>query len=547
MPAGPSAFQDGGVLGEDGGVDVVDGSIIGRDGQVVIRLGDDPLDLPPQRIWRLTPLQYERSFVAAFGSTEVTADAFGEDSWTYGYRNIAEQNHINVGWALSVHENALATGEKLGDALASERPCLYQASPNDACVRQFVVDYAQPAFRRPVLDAERDAFVSLFRDVRTENAASVAVSAVIRAIAQSPAFLYRTEMGTAGEGSMLSELTQYEIASELSFLMTDAPPDAALWADAEAGMLDDRTVVRAHAERLLRTDAGKDKVGVFFDEYLRTYDLEDGNLGKSVEMFESYTPQVQRALHQETRAFINRLMIDQNGTLKDLFTSDQTYYNDTVAAFYGWESGGDGEKMTQEGRQGVFQQGAFLAASAAPASSSPLHRGLYVYERLLCKHIMPPSDLNLDEVAGQLIPEDPEATAKQGLDWLRETSPQCWGCHNIFVPLGLSLENFDAVGAFRSHQNERVLDPTGELLMGLETDGAYQNGGELFGKIASSAAGQACFAQQWMRFAFGGEFDVPVTAAMVKQFRNAELRIVDLLLAFVEDDAFFVRTVGEDQ
>jgi hypothetical protein len=511
--------------------------------------GDDPLALPLARIWRLSPAQYERAFRATFGVTHATAADFVPDARRDGFDDIASQNHVDAAWATVVYENARATGVELAPAVQRDHPCIEAATPADACIDGFVADYLDTAFRRTTAGGDRAPFVALFRALRAdENPLADAIAGVIEAIAQHPLFLYRTEIGEPlGDGT--SRLDAFSLASQLSFMLTDSPPDDALWADAESGVILDRAVVLAHAERLLDTPEAIEKVTKFFDQYLGTFMLAEDTLPKDPDVFPAFTPAIQAAMLAETHRFVERTVFEADGTLADVFTSNETYVDETLRAFYGWSGSASPDApfaIPEPQRTGIFMHGSVLAARSGSVESDALHRGLFIYRDLLCNEIAPPEGLDVNTLGNLLDTPDPEDTERQRFEFLRENNPECAACHGLFVPLGLGLETFDATGVFRETQNGRTLDPSGTLI-GSDNDGPFAGAHELLRRIAESAKGQACFAQHWVDFAFGGEYHVPTSTALVAELRERELRVRDLLLLVTQEEAFYLRRAEEER
>jgi hypothetical protein len=511
--------------------------------------GVDPIELPAERIWRLTPQQYVRAFRAAFGMSSVTAADFETDPRRDGFDNIASQNHVDAAWAVVVHRNAQLSAAAIEPTLQESRACLYDSAPDDACLAAFVDAYATPAYRRPLTPEERADLTALYRELRSAgNPAGESVTGVLEAIAQSPNFLYRLEVGTpVGDGS--SALDAYALASQLSFMLTDSPPSEALLADAETGRLLDPVVVAEHATELLDTPEALAKVTEFFEQYLGTYTLRDGLLPKDDAMFPAFSLAVQDAMRAETERFVANVVFTPEGTLNDVFAGNVTFVDDSLREFYGWSGSAAPDapfEIPNGERSGLFMHGSVLAARSNSVDSDALHRGLFIYEDLLCEHIEPPAGLDINSLGNLLDSPDPEDTERQRFEFLQENNPECAGCHALFLPYGFGLETFDPVGVFRAEQNGRPLDTTGEL-RGTDNDGPFANGPELFARIGESAKGQACFAEHWLRYALGDHFAVPLSAALVAQLRDRELRMRDLLLLVAQEPAFYLRRPEEER
>ena len=518
---------------------------------VVYEPGDRPLELPQSRIWRLAPLQYERAFEAAFGMTAVRAEDFPEDPRRDGYDDIASQNQVDITRAILVQRNADRAGQAIAAGLSDAQPCLLMASPTADCVRRFVAQYTTAAFRRSPSDSTLDGYAELHSALLSQGSSPAdAASAVIEAIAQSPLFLYRTEIGEPA-GDSVERLDSATVASQLAFMLTDSPPDEALMADAATDALQDRSVVLAHAQRLLMTPEAKAKVTKFFDQYLGIYTLTGELAAKDPEKYPEFTAEVQQSMVEETHRFVDRVIFGARGTLVDLFTSDQTWLDDSLRAYYGWPDAASPDAaytVAGQERAGVFMHGSVLTARAASVESDPLHRGLFIYRDLLCKTIGPPDDLDINSLGNLLDSPDPEDTERQRFEFLQRNSPSCASCHELFLPLGLSLETFDAVGVFREEEHGRPLLTHGELRGSGDQDGEFSDAQELFKRIGESVEGQACFAQHWSRFAFGSaDYSVPVSSQLLADFRDRELGILELMLLITQDDAFYLRRAAEEE
>jgi hypothetical protein len=209
----------------------------------------------------------------------------------------------------------------------------------------------------------------------------------------------------------------------------------------------------------------------FFDQYLGTFAMREEPLPKDPHRYPAFTHEIQRAMAAETDRFVERVVFTPSGTVHELFTSTETFIDDPLRAFYGWQGRAEPDRpfsIPEAERGGIFLQGALLSTLAQSVKTDALHRGLFIYERLLCQHISPPPGVDIFALSDQLDPPDPLATERERLEYLVETHPGCGHCHATFVSLGLGLETFDAVGVYRRTQNCPTIDPAGVVTLRLD-------------------------------------------------------------------------------
>jgi hypothetical protein len=494
--------------------------------------------------------QYLRSFEAAFGASVVNVADLPKDPQEEGFDNNAGQAFVGEVVAQRYRENAVAMGARVSANLAAEAACLTGANPDDACVTEFITKYATRAFRRPVAEDETSRYLAAYRAVQAQTGSKDAAAAVLELLAQSPNFLYRTEIGE-GAGDE-TRLTHYEIASELSYMLTDSPPDAELLAAAADEALHDKAVVLAQAERLVETPAAREKVGRFFQQYLKITGLADAAVAKDTALFPAgdYSAAHQADMLKESTEFSRYIVFDDDGTLGSLFSSPFSFVTKRLADLYGAKGADSNTELSMvampEGeRAGVLMQAAFLSVRAKADETDPLHRGLFVFEDMLCQKTSPPPDVDLTMVADLLVSPEANATKKEDFEFFQENSPACAGCHSLFVPFGLSLENYDAIGRFRTSEHSKPLEVAGTFAVGdEEQDGDYKNAVELVQKVSQSDRGEACFVERYTTFALGRHAKVSTKAPLANDFSDTGASIRDLLVEVTQDDVFYYRAAA---
>lgn len=429
------------------------------------------------------------------------------------------------------------------------------AAEEAACVEQFVRTFGRRAFRRPLDDARIERYTTLFADARANPDLDVdfdgAVRVVLEAMLQSPLFLHHVEYG---DPSVLDErgnvpLTQHELASRLSYAVIGSMPDDALLAAADAGELVDADQLEAHARRLLADPRARLAIARFFAQWLDLDRIE--NAAKSTELYPSFDDAMRTSMRAETDRLIDEVMWgDVEGTLTELFTADFTWVDARLAALYGLDVGelAEGETVRVDGlpddRRGLLGHAGFLASHATAEESSPVHRGVFVRDRLMCQPIPLPEDFNPtlpDALPGETPPELVER---------HMSDPSCAGCHQFFDPIGLGFEHYDGIGAHRTnYSNGDAVDAAGEIVGSGDAavDGAFDGLAELTAKLTASGGVRDCAALQGNTFVLGsaaaGEC---VPDEVVAAFAESGGDLRELLIEIVRSEAFRVRAVEAD-
>ncbi|MEM9194479.1 MAG: DUF1592 domain-containing protein [Myxococcota bacterium] len=331
----------------------------------------------------------------------------------------------------------------------------------DGCLREYLGRVGRRAFRRPLSTEELDRWERVAGDVQvrlggTDAGAEYALAGLL----QSPHFLYRVEIGTASGASVLA-FDDYEMATRVAYLLWNSAPDDALLDAAERGDLTQPSELRREVDRMLQDPRFQEGLRGYFGDLLHAGAIE--TLEKDEGLFPNATPELFRTLRRQL-VFTAEAAV-AGGDLRSLFTSRTVYLNDALAEIYGLPPtfGPELQPVTLEPdspRAGILTTPGILAHHAYPGKTSPALRGLFVRKILLCQDIPPPPagvETTLPE------PTPGEFVTTRELVAVHQTEPSCNGCHQFMDPIGLGLENFDALGYFRATQNDLPIDPSGEL------------------------------------------------------------------------------------
>jgi hypothetical protein len=530
-----------------------------------IGCGDDPLaddeqadgrvgDPGPSPMRRLTRVDYNNAIFQIFGDTSQPAGAFVPEETALGFNNQAAALVVSPLLA----EQYLTAAEELGarhapDIVTGLASCQGATSIDGDCSTQaqaWVRSFGTEVFRRPLTEEEVTEWFTFFGDGATLDGsfnAEAGVELVIAGMLQSPYFLYRVEFGRGSPNADgVDELSPHEIATRLSFLFWNSPPDRILIDAADADELRTAEEVEDQARRLLRAPRAREAVKNFHRQWLELEKITEvlSGIGKDPEFFPDYDPAILPWLQQETEIFFEFAIFDSDASVDTLFTAPFTIVNAPLAEFYGFTAPGATEEtfvrveLDPTKYSGFLTQAGLLALYAKPDRTSPVHRGKFIRERLLCQVPPPPPDV---------VPEAPDVditkTTREQLEQ-HKVDPLCSGCHQMLDPLGLGFEHFDAMGRWRDLEHGLTIDSSGEFIATDDIDGPYDGAVAFGAKIASSQQVRDCIATQWFRFAHGRS-ETPEDDESLEQIRVAftesDFRIQELLVALTQTDAFRYR------
>ena len=369
-----------------------------------------------------------------------------------------------------------------------------------ACLGDFLSRFGRRAWRRPLSADEQRRLVTLAQmgTSKTNGDAWAGPRYAVAALLQSPHFVFRVELGTpdAADASRRM-LTAYETASRLSFLLTNGGPDQGLLDAAAANKLGTSVEIEAQAMRLLSGPRAALAVEEFFEDYLNLGQLLQ--LSKLDAMFPTFNDALKQAMRTETLRTLRTLTFDENNPWASVFTTRSSFLSPELARFYNLarpSASGAGltTKPDSSPRVGLLTHASLLATNAHASSTSPTLRGKFVRETLLCQSIPAPPD-NVDTKLPETSPSI--KTTRQKLE-AHVADPACAACHQMMDPIGLALENFDAVGQYREDENGERIDTRGDL------DGMMYEGPEgLANAVAQHPRLETCLVLMLMRHAAG--------------------------------------------
>lgn len=457
---------------------------------------------------RLNRAEYDNTMRDLLGSTANLARTtpFAADDVDEGFDTVGETLVMSLLLTEQMDQAASALVTELLARPAGDlwRTKILTCEPNaqtfDACVSQILTSFMSQAYRRPVTAEEVDSRVTLAKTaLESSGDPLIGLGAALKSVLLSPHFLYRVELG-APNSPLATPLSDYELASRLSYFLWASMPDEALFAAAEAGELSAAGPgLSAQVDRMLADPKSQGLIESFAGQWLSTREAASFVADESV--FPDYDDELRLSLAQETNLFFQAL-INEAQPLSALLLADFSFVNDRLARHYGLPSpaGNDSfERVSLSGtsRLGVLTHASLLSTTSYAHRTSPVKRAEWILERLLCESPPPPPPL-IPALKEEL---PPGLTLRQEFEAHR-ADPSCAGCHKIMDPIGFSLENFDAVGAYRTVDNGGAVDASGQLADGTPLAGHE----DLAHAIANDADYAICVAKHLLTFAVGRSF-----------------------------------------
>jgi Protein of unknown function (DUF1592)/Protein of unknown function (DUF1588)/Protein of unknown function (DUF1587)/Protein of unknown function (DUF1595)/Protein of unknown function (DUF1585) len=491
----------------------------------------------PSPLRRLTRDEYDNTIAELASDASKPGKDFPPEARALGFNNIADAQSVTAVLAEAYQTAATGIAER---ATAKGSTLLGCAETDAACVDGFIQRFGARAYRRPIAADEAARLRKVYDWGKANTTALDGVRMVIEVLLQSPDFLYRPEFGAGAATAGVLHLSSYEMATRLSYLLRGSMPDQALLDAAAADQLKTAEQVLAQAQRLLADARARDTFKSFHRQWL---DLDAvGGIERDPKLYTGYTDAIPDLLQQETESFIDHVIFEDGGKLSTLLTAPYTMANKALATFYGLAApASDAFALVQTDptqRKGLLTQGSLLAMQSKPQQTSPVHRGKFVRESLLCQ-FLPPPPANLVITPPEL---NPSLTTRQRFGQ-HSADASCAGCHQQMDPLGLGFEHFDAVGRWRQTENDLPIDATGKLVM-TDVDGDFDGAAALADKLASSEQVADCMMKEWARFSFGRSETVEDACTLEHtkaKFKDAGHDIKQLVLALTQTDAFLYR------
>ena len=419
------------------------------------------------------------------------------------------------------------------------------AREEDRCARTIVSTLARHAFRRPTTAADMDSLMEFYRTGRSEEGTfDDGIEAALQRILADPEFVYRGEAEPAGLAAGKSyRVSDIALASRLSFFLWSSIPDDQLIDLAAQGRLRNPAVIEQQVRRMLKDPRAEALISNFTGQWLSVRSLKTSE--PVVNLFPDFDDNLRSAFEREVELFFASI-VNEDRSILDLLTADYTFVNERLAKHYGIPNvyGPQFRRVALPSelhmRRGLLGKGAMLTATSAAARTSPVMRGKWFLTTFL--GIEPPQpppgvDTSLKEAPKDAAGNSKTPTMRQILD-LHHTAVSCATCHKSFEPMGLALENFDAVGAWRTLDEGQPVDPSGVLV-----DGTKLAGVDSLRDVLVRYQGQFArvVAEKLLTYSLGRgvEYgDMPLVRSIVRDAEGTQYRFSSIILGIVKSPAF---------
>jgi hypothetical protein len=414
------------------------------------------------------------------------------------------------------------------------------------CATRILSALARRAFRRPVTDQDLSAPLSFYKSARAEGSFDAGIQGALPAILASPKFLYRAERSPVGVApGTVHRITAFDLASRLSFFLSAHPPDDELLRLAEKGALSDPKTLDAQVRRLLADSRSNSLVTNFAFQWLKMRGLDE--VEPDAIVFPNFDDGLREGFRKEMELFIESIVREDRSVL-DLLTADYTYVNERLARHYAIPNvRGDQFRrvmLTDQNRWGLLGKGGVLLSTSYANRTAPVIRGAWILENILGT---PPAAPPPDVEAFQENKDGEKAKTVRAIMEQHRSKPTCNACHGVMDPLGFALENFDAIGEWRSQDRWAgiPIDASGQLNDGTKVSGPVDLRKAL---VRRSQQFVQTMTEKLMTYATGRSveyYDMPAVRQIVRDAARDNYRFSSLVLGVVRSAPFQMRKVPE--
>ncbi len=512
-----------------------------------------PVDPGRVTIRRLNRAEYDNTVHDLLGTAQTPgATTFPSDAPQLGFDNNGDLQTLSPEQFSLYQQAAESLAAEAMTVGSPERAALITCdlTSGASCAQNLITTIGMRAFRRPLTPAEVSTFVALMATAAQAGATTdVQFRTVLEAFLQSPNFLFRPEIDANPTSLTPHLLGPYEEASRLSYMVYRSMPDQALFTAAAAGTLSQPSDVQSQLQRML-ADPKSAFAQTFVSQWLGTGIVTSESFDAT--LFPEFNPSLATSMGLEVTDFFNEF-VQQNDPVTQLMTANFSYIDNNLATFYGIPAvAGTGLTRTtlntpQRGG-GLLTMAGVLAVTSYPVRTSVVKRGAWVLSQLLCAP-PPPPPANVPP-----FPTGPiTATTQKAILAQHRADPACAGCHDSMDNIGIAMENYDAVGAYRTEENGTPIDASG-MFAGAIAEPTGATGPSFTGavQLAAAVAGDArftpCVAQNALTYALGRALlptDTPYLNIITAAPKTGGLGMRDVLMNVVASDTFRMRR-GDD-
>jgi hypothetical protein len=462
--------------------------------------------LKPQ-LRRLTQVQFRNSISSSFGITvaQNLLPEFNDINKLTGLTSDPSKLLVNSSNIVNVYDSADAIARQILTQNSNVASCV--AASNDTCISNLISTYGLRLYRRPLTAAEQTDLVNISVQVGQNSAIrSEKIKAVLMTMLISPNHLYLTEIGDqAALQTAIFNLTDYEIASLLSFSLWDSPPDQTLLNLANTQQLKNLNTLKDQVNRMITDAKFNSKISSFMLDFLN---LKDVLTAQKSSTYQLTTAERQNLLTSAEMTIADSLSVPNSGLVTP-FRNESSFVNNSTARFFNLNSNSYSANLTKvnlanQQRKGILSHPAFLTSVSGVEGSGIVKRGVYTLEQLLCVHfgIIPANTTGRNDLPADFNPN--LISERQVLNITHSSQSRCIGCHTTIDPAGSAFENFDAIGRYRTVEKNKIpIDSSGEIT-GLGTDVIrYSNSLQFMDELANSKVFKQCISKQFFKYVMG--------------------------------------------
>jgi hypothetical protein len=413
------------------------------------------------------------------------------------------------------------------------------------CATQILSSLVRRAYRQPVKDADIKPILDFYKSARHDATFERGIQSALQLILASPKFVFRVEQDPVNvPPGGIYRISDVELASRLSFFLWSSIPDEELLTAASRGTLSNRAELERQVRRMLADPRSAALVANFAGQWLQVRNLK--TFLPNSDEFPDFDDNLRQAFARETEMFFESVMREDRNVL-DLLTADYTFVNERLARHYGIPGiyGSQFRRivLTDDVRKGLLGKGSLLAVTSHATRTSPVLRGKWVLENVLgTPPAPPPPDVPT------LKEQEPGAATKTMRQQMVEhrANPTCASCHKVMDPIGFALENFDAVGAWRTRDAGAPIDASGELADGASVDGVVALRQAL---VSHPDVFVGTLTEKLLTYALGRGLDfsdMPAVRAIVVSASRDDYRFSSIVLGIVNSTPFQMRVKASE-
>ena len=487
----------------------------------------DSNDPGPAPLLRLTAEQYKNSIKEIFGETQ------GLD------KILPTPNRKEIGSALGspslleisqYAEAASFVADSVVTKLQDFAPCENNADleAQRSCVSRFLDEYGVLIYRSELTSTDKDNLDAIFQE-GAKTSYDQGMHLVIQALLESPRFIYRIEKGDKKQNDKeYASISDYELASRLSFVLWNQTPDRDLLDSVKSGAFATDAGYQKQVDRLLQDE----RADLAFVNFARSWLGLQSDFDKDTDIFPAWNEDVLRAMNTQADEYLKTILLESKHNMDSFFQhSHQEYAPNALKAWY--------DESNES--SGVLSLPLLLSNHSKAYETFPIARGVFMLEKILCIHLPdPPGDV------GEL-PAFADFKNNRERFAAHSSNPECKSCHQFIDPMGFAFENYDAIGQFRLKEKGQNIDASGELT-GIDVGGNFTNLHDLAKKLATSQNVKQCITRHWFRYAMQRRevsADKCSLSKMMSAFSASNFKFTELRTSILNTPAFTHRRVLE--